>query len=188
MFRPFLIQQGFDRYWVVHRSEADAKEYESYTKVSALLAQSKVSDWLTGIGGADLRTLAENLLGWSSTAPRSSTSDADLIEVLRRELDEQHGTLVILEEPALLMHPPFIEKDEEPEIAEEPEENHWIDIRLVDEEGEPVPGVEFEIKLPDGRKRRGVTNAHGVVYFSGLEAGECEFSFIGLDQDAWDFV
>ena len=186
MFRPFLLQQGFDRYWVVHRSEAEAEEYESYTKVSSLLAQSRVPDWLTGIGGPALLELGGQILGWSNNAPRDSSSDTDLVAALRREFDDSSGSLVVLEEPALLMHPPFIEKDEETEVSEEPGENHWIDIRLVDKGNNPVSGVKYEIKLPDGTTRRGRTNAQGVIYYSGIDAGECKFSYIGLDQDWWE--
>jgi hypothetical protein len=57
----------------------------------------------------------------------------------------------------------------------------WIEVRVVDQDGEPVPNIEYEIKLTDGGTRRGRTNPYGVVRFDGIAEGNCEFT-LGVDE------
>jgi hypothetical protein len=58
------------------------------------------------------------------------------------------------------------------------EEEHWIEIRLVDEAGEPVAGEPYRIELPDGRLREGRTDEHGIVRIDPIHrAGQCRVDF-----------
>jgi hypothetical protein len=72
--------------------------------------------------------------------------------------------------------------------AEKPKEKkHWIEIILVDAEGEPMPGVKYRITPPGGgAPKEGRLNEHGQAGYYKIEAGECKVTFPDLDQDAWE--
>lgn len=61
----------------------------------------------------------------------------------------------------------------------------WIEIVLVDEEDNPVPGEEYEIVLPDKTVQKGSLDEKGFARVDGVEPGNCEISFPKLDRDAW---
>lgn len=63
-------------------------------------------------------------------------------------------------------------------------ERHWVELELLDMEGEPVPHERYWIKLPDGTVRQGNLDARGLAYFDDLDLGECEIRWPGRDEDA----
>ena len=72
------------------------------------------------------------------------------------------------------------------EAAEEEEDTSWIEIELVDEQGQPVPGEEYEITAPDGTTiRRGHLNQEGQAHVGVPDPGTCQISFPRLDAEAW---
>lgn len=74
----------------------------------------------------------------------------------------------------------------EPVLAAGPEVT-WIEIQLLDEEGEPVPGHRYEIELPDGSVKKGTLNYRGRARVDGIDApGACQIRFPELDADAWE--
>jgi type VI secretion system secreted protein VgrG len=64
-------------------------------------------------------------------------------------------------------------------------EKSWVEIELVDEQGNPVPGERYEIKTPDGRLAKGTLDGKGFARVSGIDPGNCEITFPELDKDAW---
>jgi outer membrane protein OmpA-like peptidoglycan-associated protein len=62
-------------------------------------------------------------------------------------------------------------------------EKTFIAVQLVDQRGQPVPGRRFEIDLPDGSKRQGVTDARG---WGGVDDftldGEAKIRFPAFDE------
>jgi type VI secretion system secreted protein VgrG len=74
-------------------------------------------------------------------------------------------------------------KDEQP-----PPEKTWIELELVDEADQPVPGEPYEVELPDGKIATGTTGADGVARVEGVEPGTCKIRFPRLDKDAWEKV
>lgn len=76
-----------------------------------------------------------------------------------------------------------------PEIEEpEPVELSWIEIELVDEADQPVPGERYELTLPDGKIRKGTLDANGLARVEGLPPGNCQISFPRLDLAAWERI
>ena len=75
--------------------------------------------------------------------------------------------------------PPATEEEEEEKTA-------WIEVELLDEEDNPVPGERYEIKLPDDSVAKGTLDKDGFVRIDGIEPGTCEISFPKLDKDAWE--
>lgn len=62
----------------------------------------------------------------------------------------------------------------------------WVAIRMIDMEGEPVPGIRFRLKLPDGTVEEGTLDGNGMRRREGLVPGSCSVCFPDLDQDAWE--
>jgi hypothetical protein len=65
-------------------------------------------------------------------------------------------------------------------------EKTWIEIKLVDEEWNPVPGERYKITLLDGKTvSEGTLDANGWARVEGIVPGTCQISFPDLDKDAW---
>jgi len=63
----------------------------------------------------------------------------------------------------------------------------WIELEMVDEEDKGVPGVRYEVTLPDGSVAGGTTDAKGLARIEGFEkGGDCKVTFPDLDQEAWE--
>lgn len=71
---------------------------------------------------------------------------------------------------------------------EEIEEKSWIEIEMVDEEDEPVPGEKYKITLPDNSVAEGTLDGKGFARVEGIDEGTCKITFPELDKDAWEKV
>ncbi|MGA8152327.1 MAG: type VI secretion system tip protein VgrG [Terriglobales bacterium] len=67
----------------------------------------------------------------------------------------------------------------------DPEKPHWIEIEMVDEEGNPVPGEQYNITLPDGSQASGSLDDKGKARVDGIDPGSCKVTFPNLDQSVW---
>ncbi len=65
------------------------------------------------------------------------------------------------------------------------DKKHWIAIELVDEDGKPVPGENYKIKLPDGTEIEDSLDDKGRAKISGIDAGSCKVSFPNRDAKDW---
>jgi hypothetical protein len=66
------------------------------------------------------------------------------------------------------------------------EKKAWIEIILVDAEGQPMPGVRYRITPPGGKPREGRLNEHGQAGLYEIDPGNCKITFPDLDKDAWE--
>ena len=83
--------------------------------------------------------------------------------------------------------PPSEEEQTGPENEKEKEkEKSWIEIKLVGEDGEPIPGEKYTITLADGSVVEGTLDEKGFARVEGIEKGTCEISFPNLDENAWE--
>ena len=63
---------------------------------------------------------------------------------------------------------------------------HWIEIKLVDEDGDPVAGEDYRITLPSGDVRTGKLDKDGKAKLDGLtESGSAKVAFPGIDAREW---
>ena len=70
-----------------------------------------------------------------------------------------------------------------------PAELTWIEIQLVDEQGEPVSGEPYELTLPDGSIQKGKLNYRGRARVDDIgRPGVCLLKFSNLDADAWERI
>ena len=66
-----------------------------------------------------------------------------------------------------------------------PATDDWIEILLVDEQGQGIPGQRYLIVTPDGQQRRGFTDSLGSARITRIPSGDCKVSFPDLDAKAW---
>ena len=78
---------------------------------------------------------------------------------------------------------PFKQKKDD---EDEDKEKSWIEIELVDEDGNPIPGEKYKIELPDGRVATGTLDGNGFARVEGFDPGECKVTFPNLDKEAWE--
>ena len=71
---------------------------------------------------------------------------------------------------------------------EDIEEKSWIEIELVDEEDNPVPGEKYKVTLPDGKVAQGTLDEKGFAHIGGIDPGTCQITFPDLDKDAWEKI
>ncbi len=95
-------------------------------------------------------------------------------------------------ELAALNAPSHEEPEEEAETGEgsaEGSEKTWIEIELVDENGDPIAGERYRMTLPDGTTvAQGRTDEKGVARVKGVDPGECQITFPDLDGEAWEKI
>jgi len=84
--------------------------------------------------------------------------------------------------PQAKPHKPASESQEQ----SDEQKKTWIEIELVDEVGDPVPGESYEITLPDGSKAAGTLDGKGFARVDGIDPGTCKVTFPNLDKEAWN--
>jgi type VI secretion system secreted protein VgrG len=63
---------------------------------------------------------------------------------------------------------------------------HWIEIKLVDTDNNPVPGEPYRIILPDGQTvAEGTLDEKGFARVDGIDPGTCKVTFPNLDKSVW---
>lgn len=117
-------------------------------------------------------------------APTDATlaKDADkadpgeVAEVKARQREQGKGKYGEVKAPPFL--PPAADVKDAP--------TSWIEIELVDDEDNPVPGERYEITLADGRVVRGTLDQSGFARVEGIEPGSCDITFPELDAEVWE--
>ena len=74
------------------------------------------------------------------------------------------------------------------EGEEEEKKASWIEIELVGEDDEPIPGEKYKITLPDESVAEGTLDEKGFARIEGFEKGSCKVSFPRLDKEAWEKI
>jgi hypothetical protein len=64
----------------------------------------------------------------------------------------------------------------------------WIEICLIDTEGNPVKGMKYKVTDSEGNAREGTLDKDGKARVEGLKPGECSISFPTIDEEAWERV
>ncbi len=67
-----------------------------------------------------------------------------------------------------------------------PEPTDWVEVKLVDSEGNPVPDVRFELQLSDGSQREGRLDFRGRKKVTGIIPGTCQVRFPDLPDSTWE--
>ncbi len=62
---------------------------------------------------------------------------------------------------------------------------HWIEIRLINEQQNPVAGETYRLTLPGGDTTGGTLNDDGLARHDNIEGGTCRVCFPNLDAREW---
>ena len=62
----------------------------------------------------------------------------------------------------------------------------WIEVRLIDQNRNYVPGERYRITLPDSSVREGALDQDGRVRIEGIVAGQCRITFPDRDSREWE--
>jgi hypothetical protein len=79
-------------------------------------------------------------------------------------------------------------KEGKEQVKEEDKKTSWIEIELVDEDDEGIPGQKYKITLPDNSVAEGTLDEKGFARVEGFEKGTCKVCFPNLDKEAWDKI
>jgi hypothetical protein len=58
-----------------------------------------------------------------------------------------------------------------------PKNNHWIEIQLQDDDGEPIPNEEYILVDSVDKEHKGTLDGNGFARIDGLKTGVCRVSF-----------
>lgn len=64
----------------------------------------------------------------------------------------------------------------------------WIEIRLIDMEGNAVPRERYCVIDPNQEKHEGELDLAGSARIDGIPAGSCDITFPDRDRESWDRV
>jgi len=70
-----------------------------------------------------------------------------------------------------------------PDELEPPPELHFIEVELIDQDGEPHRGVPIELTDTESRLRALSTRGHGVAYVGSLQPGSCKIVVSGGEDE-----
>src|ERR1035438_1658656 len=62
------------------------------------------------------------------------------------------------------------------------DKKHWVEIALVDKDGNPIAGENYAITVPGGSVVTGSLNSKGRARVNGIDPGTCKITFPDLDQ------
>jgi hypothetical protein len=62
----------------------------------------------------------------------------------------------------------------------------WVEIKLVDQDGNVVPHERYRVTLPDGTVKEGQLDEDGWMRESGIDPGNCTITFPDIHQQEWD--
>ena len=66
------------------------------------------------------------------------------------------------------------------------EKINWIEIELVGEDDQPIPGEKYKVTLPDGETiAEGTLDDKGFARVDGIDPGNCKITFPRYDKNSW---
>ena len=78
--------------------------------------------------------------------------------------------------------------EEQTGTEQENEQASWIEIELVGEDDEGIPGEKYKITLPDKSVAEGTLDEKGFARIEGFEKGTCKICFPDIDKEAWEKI
>lgn len=61
----------------------------------------------------------------------------------------------------------------------------WVEIKLIDDKGKPVPNEKYLLVLPDGSNVEGTLDAQGWARQDEIDPGTCRVCFPSIDRRTW---
>lgn len=153
-------------------SQARPINAPSYEEAAALLDSLSLSE-------ADIDKLSSTLTGKPSNDPalaREYLADG----IAKGELVAlNHGPRKTAKIPSALESVENLPGNRPAPLAGEIE--NWIEVKLLDEDGEPVADQDYVITDADGVEHKGKTDAKGTARLDKIASGDCEVNFVDLE-------
>ncbi|HEX6243739.1 MAG TPA: hypothetical protein VFZ61_22650 [Polyangiales bacterium] len=89
---------------------------------------------------------------------------------------------VLLRRERQYQRPPDASAPATPSQLKRAKEVDFLEVQLVDVEGQPYANEAYEVTLPDGSKRRGSLNRDGYLYLADIPSGDCSVRFLKFQQ------
>lgn len=64
----------------------------------------------------------------------------------------------------------------------------WVDFKIIDDDGKPVPHRRIKVDLPDGRSIEGVTDGDGCFGFDAIDPGDCQLTLLDLPEESCKLI
>jgi hypothetical protein len=176
------------------------RSYVNQEEQGAYLS-AQLDRWLADpLSRQTLLDIYESLRGASAALARR-TAGTDVQRYVKTELLEafRRGELVVLRMPHVSVFPTVelaprkekaVAEEQPPGAAEQPppseKKKTWVEVELVDQDGDPVPDVQYRVELPDGTTKTGKLGANGRARVSDIDPGTCKVSFPGFDASEWE--
>jgi type VI secretion system secreted protein VgrG len=71
------------------------------------------------------------------------------------------------------------------QIKPAPEDKAFVEIEVLDQDGNPAVNEWFRVEFPDGTVREGKLDGNGHAWVPGPKEGSCKLTFPKLDKKAW---
>lgn len=81
--------------------------------------------------------------------------------------------------------PPRRRSSNPPPASDNRSEKTWVEIRLIDDDGNPIPSAKYKLKITDGSVREGALDDDGRVRVNGIDPGSCTVWFPDYDGREW---
>jgi hypothetical protein len=190
-----IVHSGFQSFDFQHSYELP--------KPLTFATEHEALRWLKELSSKQPNLISQfrnNLARWGWDDPESRRlTDPQIIErlavllysrrtvVIARETRTASGTPTPRTET---LAPPFPLSERKPRARclDWKKSKTWISIELQDPNGNPVPGEEYRLELPDGRVMRGKVDSHGAATVTGIDPGQCKVSFPRLDASSWNLA
>ena len=75
--------------------------------------------------------------------------------------------------------------DQEEQKEQEKQETTWLEIELLDEDGEPAAHEKYKVIDSAEKEKTGTLDGNGYTKVEGLKPGSCKVIFSELNEDAW---
>ncbi len=134
----------------------------------------------------NLLALRSYLAGQITSSPLHRLTDAEVIAEVARALNGRRALAFQHSMPPLDTFGDAGDLDSDAASARSllPTVKTWVEIELVDLEGEPVKGARFWIQTPDGAIHESYLDHRGQARVDGLDPGVCEIRWPDHDEEA----
>jgi len=174
-------------------TSASSAPVPGYVPLEPAESRMLVRSWMRRHETAVLRDLLTALGSWRTLSP---LDEPEAFTALVGTRFDDHCPSVVLYRRELRSIGPVagspeasaVELSELASHRPEPREDlrAWIEIRLEDRDGKPVPRARYEVLLSNRELRQGYLDLQGFARIEGLPEGTCKVCFPDYDQSSWN--
>ncbi|MEJ7712144.1 MAG: hypothetical protein WKF84_20360 [Pyrinomonadaceae bacterium] len=187
MRKKWRLRSGSEAIVIVRRSDLFPEETSTFDQGRLI---SSIDGWLKDpLTRQVITEIDESVHGLSRPGAAKAGWKA-LQQGLKKRIEEafKRGAIVgVADSAEVLTQSPHEQQAEgtapraPPPRPSTAKQTSWIEIELVNAEGQPIPDQRYRIEVPDGTFRDGNLDKQGKARVDGIDPGQCEVSFPDLD-------